>query len=134
MTAAPTMLVMNASQTPIVPRWASTISRRLRRSSAPAPGTAAYVEECFTSIVFDRNWRDVSELKWPTTTTGMPFWNSCGGLPVLTTSTTWAPWHIEKSAPAAVEWIEPGTTLPSSRKFVVPSCARCESAWLIVSK
>ncbi len=37
--------------------------------------------------------------KWPTTTTGMSFWNSCGGLPLFTTSTTLAPWRHREVSP-----------------------------------
>jgi len=41
---------------------------------------ALYVAECFTMIELDTNVRDVSELKCPTTTTGMSDWKSAGGL------------------------------------------------------
>ena len=39
-------------------------------------------------MVLDTKSVEVSEVKWPTTTTGMLAWKSWGGLPVLATWTT----------------------------------------------
>ena len=86
------------------------------------PGCCAvYVDECLTMMVLDRNAVEPSEVKWPTTTTGMLDLEQLGGLPVLATVHDVAPWHMRKSVPSAVGWMEPGTTVPSSRKVGVPS-------------
>ena len=51
-------------------------------------------------MVFDTKSVEVSDVKWPTTTTGIRGWKSWGGLPVLATCTTWGPWQMAKSEPA----------------------------------
>ena len=83
---------------------------------------------------FETNSGDASDVKWPTTTTGTRDPKSCGGLPVLATWTTWGPWQMVKFEPAAVAWMVPGTTVPSSRKVWVPSVCRLAMAWPTVSK
>ena len=65
--------------------------------------------------------------KWPTTTTGMRDWNSCGGLPVLTTSTTLAPWHIAKSAPAGGRVDRAGHHVALEPEARRPQLGRCAS-------
>ena len=47
---------------------------------------AMYVAECFTRIWLETKTSDPAEAKWPTTTTGMPGWKSCGGDPVFSTA------------------------------------------------
>ena len=77
---------------------------------------------------------DVSDVKCPTTTTGILAWKRSGGLPVFATCTTWGPWQMLKSEPVAVARMVPGTTVPSRRNVAVPSDWRCASAWSTVSK
>ena len=79
-------------------------------------------------MVFETKLSEVVDAKWPTTTTGMFPWKNWGGLPVFATGTTLSPWERRKLAPVAVERMEPGTTVPSRRKVVVPNWARCDNA------
>ena len=83
--------------------------------------SAVYVLECLMRMEFETNSGEASDLKWPTTTTGTRDAKSEGGLPVLATWITCGPWQTAKFEPAAVEWMVPGTTVPSRRKVWVPS-------------
>ena len=77
-----------ASHTPSRPRTAFSTARAGRRLTADhlarsVPRTrvgcaAMYVAECFTIIWSETNRSEPAEAKWPTTTTGMPGWKSCG--------------------------------------------------------
>ena len=68
------------------------------------------------SIVVDKNRSDVVDAKWPTTTTGQLALKSWGGLPEFATATTLSPWESLKSAPVAVDWIDPGTTFAAGMR------------------
>src|SRR5579872_672220 len=73
--------------------------------------------------------------KCPTTTTGRPGRKSCGGAPLLATWTRTRRDSTTKSytSPPA-RWTLPGTTVPSSWKTELPSCARSATASLAVLK